>query len=86
MTTEEVRKILITTLGDVVGIRDNGSVAPRLARGENVGIDELEIESLGLLDWAFAIEQETGIDIDSIELRSFHTLDELAAHLAQRMP
>lgn len=84
MTTGEVREILVRTLGDVAGVFDNGDIGPRLARGENLRIEELEMESLAVLDWGLAIERETGLEVDTVELKAFNTLDELAAHLAKR--
>jgi acyl carrier protein len=86
MTNEEVREILVRTLGDVAGVLDNTDIGARLVRGENVRIAEMEIESLSVLDWGLAIERETGLEIDTAELKAFDTLDELAAHLAKRTP
>jgi acyl carrier protein len=86
MTNEEVREILVRTLGDVAGVLDNTDIGARLVRGENVRIAEMEIESLSVLDWGLAIERETGLEIDTAELKAFDTLFELAAHLAKRTP
>jgi acyl carrier protein len=84
MTKDEARAVLVRTLIEVAGVLDNSDIGPKLASGENMRIEELDMESLSILEWGLAIEEETGIEIDTTELKAFSTLDELAAHLARR--
>lgn len=84
MTREEMLGVLVRALDEVSSVLDNGNIRERLAKGADVAIEELELSSLVTLDWGLAIETAINIEIDAAELTAFYTLNELAAHLAQR--
>lgn len=80
MTKEEARSIVLEAarVANASGISDPPQSAKFLTGETDFGIDDLELDSLGVMEMCIALELETGIPLDPEDLRSIDTLQQLA--------
>lgn len=87
MNKPEARKLLIEALDRVVHLLDHSHLSRLLADPEfDPLIEELELDSLGVVDWALQIEEATGLDLDPAQMRRFKRLSEVIDYVAQNRP
>jgi acyl carrier protein len=80
MTTDEIRDTVLRMLCEIAPEAD-----PSQIRGDVDLRDQLDIDSMDLLNFVIAVDQEIGVDIPESDYRKFTTLDEFVAYLAGRL-
>lgn len=84
MTVDEARVVAIRTLNEVNATFEIAENAARLkALGGAFRLQDADLDSLGIVDWAMRIEIETGVDIEPVLFQRFVVLDDLATYVAQ---
>ena len=80
MTQEEARSIVLEAarVASASGISESPQSAKFLTGETDFGTDDLELDSLGVMEMCIALELETGIPLDPEDLRSIDTLQQLA--------
>jgi acyl carrier protein len=83
MTAEPaIRALLIDALDASAGVRGNPAFAGAIARGEDIGLDALALDSLTRFEVMMHLEEALGIELDDDEVAAAATLDGLVRHLA----
>jgi len=80
MTTDEIRETVLRMLCEVAPEAD-----PAQIRGDIDLRDQLDIDSMDLLNFVISVDEELGVDIPESDYRRFSTLDEFVAYLAGRL-
>ena len=81
MTREEIRGVLLGVLRDVAPEADLAHLDPRADLRE-----QLEIDSMDLLNVVIGVHQRTGIEIPESDYPRLATLDSAVAYLAAHLP
>lgn len=69
MTDAEARTLIVEALHQTARSFNNPVVSERLqAPDGDLGLDELELDSLDLVEWGVEIEKRSGVVIDTAEL------------------
>jgi acyl carrier protein len=79
MTTEELRDTVLRMLGEIAPEVDLAAV-----RGDVDLRDQLDLDSMDLLNFVIAVDQEVGVDIPESDYGRFSTLDGFVEYLAGR--
>jgi acyl carrier protein len=77
-----IRALLIDALDTSAGVRGNPAFAAAIARGEDVGFDALDLDSLTRFEVMMHLEEALGIELDDDEVAAAATLEGLVSHLA----
>jgi acyl carrier protein len=80
MTTGEIRNTVLRMLCEVAPEAD-----PAQLRGDIDLRDQLDIDSMDLLNFVISVDEELGVAIPESDYRRFSTLNEFVAYLAERM-
>jgi acyl carrier protein len=80
MTQAEIRALLLAALADVAPEADLARLDPRADLRE-----ELEIDSMDLLNLAIGVHQRSGVEIPEADYPKLATLDSAVAYLAARL-
>ncbi len=80
MTTDEIRETVLDLLCEIAPEAD-----PALIRGDIDLRDQLDIDSMDLLNFVISVDEELGVDIPESDYGKFITLDEFVAYLADRL-
>jgi len=80
MTTDEIRNTVLRMLCEVAPEAD-----PALVRGDVDLRDQLDIDSMDLLNFVISVDEELGVEIPESDYGRFSTLDEFVAYLAERI-
>ena len=80
MTREEIRSALLDALGDVAPEVDLARLDPRADLRE-----QLEIDSMDLLNFAIGVHRRTGVEIPESDYPKLATLDSAVAYLTSRL-
>jgi acyl carrier protein len=80
MTREEIRSTLLAALGDVAPEAD----LARLDAREDLR-EQLEIDSMDLLNFAIAVHERTGVEIPESDYPKLASLESAVAYLAARL-
>lgn len=80
MTQDEIRSTLLAALGDVAPEADLAHLDPRADLRE-----QLEIDSMDLLNFAIGVHGRTGVEIPEADYRKLATLDSAVAYLESRL-
>lgn len=79
MTTDEIRDTVLRMLGEIAPEVDLAAVRP------DVGLrDQLDLDSMDLLNFVIAVDEELGVDIPESDYGRFSTLDAFVDYLAAR--
>jgi acyl carrier protein len=77
-----IRALLIDALDASAGVRGNPAFAGAIARGEDIGFDVLDLDSLTRFEVMMHLEEALGIELDDDEVAAAATLEGLVRHLA----
>ena len=80
MTQDEIRSTLLAALGDVAPEADLTHLDPRADLRQ-----QLEIDSMDLLNFASGVHERTGVEIPEADYRKLATLDSAVAYLESRL-
>ncbi len=80
MTTDEIRETVLAMLLEVAPEAD-----PTLIRGDVDLRDQLDVDSMDLLNFVIAVDEQLGVDIPESDYGRFSTLDGFVAYLAARL-
>lgn len=80
MTTDEIRETVLRMLCEVAPEAD-----PAQIRGDIDLRDQLDIDSMDLLNFVISVDEELGVDIPESDYGRFSTLDEFVAYLVGRL-
>lgn len=84
MTKDQARAMLVETLNQASSALDNQSVGAALADPKGkVLLEDLDLDSLSVVDWSLQIENATGLEIGPGEMARFKTLDEITEYVAR---
>lgn len=81
----DIRALVIDALDEAAGIRTNAAFARALARGEDIELAAIEVDSLSRFEAIMRIEEELGIEIDDDEMLEQETLGRLVIYLEGRV-
>jgi acyl carrier protein len=79
MTTDEIRTTIVRLLCDVAPEADPAEIQPDVEFR-----DQLDIDSMDLLNFVVAVDQELGVEIPEREYRRLGTVDALTAYVAEQ--
>lgn len=78
MTEAEARTLIVEALHHTARSFNNPVVSERLqAPDGDLGLDELELDSLDLVEWGVEIEERSGVVLDTAELASAARLSDV---------
>ena len=80
-----VRQAVIAALNASAGLSNNAQAATALARGQDVPLALLDMDSLALLEAGMLIEEALEIELDTDEWAGALTLDALVAMIADKV-
>ncbi len=80
MTTDEIRETVLGLLCEIAPEAD-----PAQIRGDIDLRDQLDIDSMDLLNFVISVDETLGIDIPESDYGKFITLDEFVGYLAERL-
>jgi acyl carrier protein len=80
MSEAEIRSLFLAALSDVAPEADLARLDPRADLRE-----ELEIDSMDLLNVAIGVHQRTGVEIPEADYPKLATLESAVAYLASRL-
>lgn len=80
MTTDDIRETVLRLLCEVAPEAD-----PAQIRGDVALRDQLDIDSMDLLNFVISVDEELGVDIPESDYGRFSNLDEFVAYLAGRL-
>lgn len=79
---DHIRALLIDALDASAGVRGNPAFATALARGEDIRLEALELDSLTRFEVMMQLEEALGIELDDDEVAAAGSLEGLVSHLA----
>lgn len=80
MTNEEIKTTVLRMLGEIAPEADLAGIKP------DVGFrEQLDLDSMDLLNFVIAVDQELGVDIPESDYPRLGTLDTFVAYLAERL-
>ena len=77
MTTEEIRDKILQILGEIAPEIDLADVKPDVDFR-----DQFDLDSMDLLNFVVAVDEELGVEIPESEYGRLSTLDKLAGYVA----
>lgn len=78
MTEQEAREMIVAALHKTANVFNNPAVSDHLQDAErNVTIEELQLDSLDIVEWGVEIEAQTGLTIDPAELNGAQSLQDV---------
>ena len=80
MTTDDIRATIVRLLCEVAPEAD-----PAQIRGDVDLRDQLDIDSMDLLNFVISVDEELAVDIPESDYGRFTNLDEFVAYLAGRL-
>lgn len=80
MTTNEIKQTVLRMLGEIAPEVDLDQVEPRVDFR-----DQFDLDSMDLLNFVIAVDQELGIEIPESDYPLLTTLDNFVAYLAERL-
>ena len=80
MTTDDIRESVLHMLTEIAPEAD-----PSQIRGDVDLRDQLDIDSMDLLNFVISVDEELGVSIPESDYQRFTTLDEFVAYLAGRL-
>lgn len=80
-----VRQAVIAALNASAGLSNNAQAATALARGQDVPLALLDMDSLALLEAGMLIEEALEIELDTDEWAGALTLDALVTMIADKV-
>jgi acyl carrier protein len=80
MTIDEIRDTVLRMLFEIAPEAEHTQI-----KGDVDLRDQLDIDSMDLLNFVIAVDQEIGVDIPESDYGRFSTLDEFVAYLAERL-
>lgn len=85
MNREEVRQLVVEALHQTANVFNNPAVTDRLRDPDgDVRLDEMQLDSLDLVEWSVAIENRTGLVIDPGEMAGAAQLSDIVAFVHAR--
>lgn len=78
MTTDEIRATILRLLCDIAPEADPASIEPDVEFR-----DQLDLDSMDLLNFVVAVDQELGVEIPESEYGRLGTLDALTGYVAE---
>ena len=79
MTTEEIRDTILRMLAEIAPEVDTATVKPDVDFR-----DQFDLDSMDLLNFVIAVDQELGVDIPESDYGRFSSLDTFVAYVAGR--
>ncbi len=80
MTPEAIRKIVLDVLGAVVPELEPGTL-----RSDRAIRDELDVDSMDLLNFVIGLSKAFKVDIPEADYRRIATVDQLVGYLAEKV-
>ncbi len=81
MTKDEIRTVVLRSLGEIAPEADPATVKP------DVGFrDQLDLDSMDFLNFVIALHQALGVDIPEADYPRLATLDGCVEYLARAAP
>jgi acyl carrier protein len=85
MTEEDARRLVVEALGNTANSFNNPAVSDRLRQGDgSIGLEELGLDSLDVVEWSVEIESRTGVILDPGELNAVDTLGDVVALVVKK--
>ena len=85
MQRDEARAMLVETLDEAMGVLSDQRFFERLKQPDaDLALEEMEIDSLSVMDWQLKIEERTGLDLDPGVIMRYATLNELTDFIVQK--
>ena len=78
MTTEEIRGTILQLLGEIAPEIDLAQVKPDVDFR-----DQFDLDSMDLLNFVVAVDQELGVEVPESEYARLSTLDKLVGYVAE---
>jgi Phosphopantetheine attachment site len=87
MTAQEARIFIATALSssNVFMLRDFGMTEQFVSGGFDIGLAELEMDSLAAMEFCISIELNTGVSILPDELVKFNSLQQIALAIQEKI-
>lgn len=80
MTPAEIRETVLRLLGEIAPEADPETLEPDVDLRE-----QLDLDSMDVLNFVIAVDQELGVDIPESDYPRLLALDDFVAYLAQRL-
>jgi acyl carrier protein len=80
MTTDEIRTTVLRMLGEIAPEADLAQIKPDVDFR-----DQLDLDSMDLLNFVIAVDQELGVDIPENDYRRLGSLDAFVGYLGERL-
>jgi acyl carrier protein len=80
MTTDEIRTTVLRMLGEIAPEADLAQIKPDVDFR-----DQLDLDSMDLLNFVIAVDGELGVDIPESDYRRLGSLDAFVDYLAERL-
>ena len=78
MNEQDVRKVIVAALHKTANVFNNPVVSDQLQdANSNVTMEELQLDSLDMVEWGLEIEAQTGLTIDPAELNGAQSLQDV---------
>lgn len=85
MNEQEARALIIAALHKTANVFNNPSVSDRLQDGHSdVTMEELQLDSLDIVEWGLEIETQTELNIDPAELNGAQGLNDVVAVVVRK--
>jgi acyl carrier protein len=85
LTLDEARSVLVEALNDTAHSFDSSAVSGRLRTpGADIALNELELDSLDMVEWTVEIEKRCGVALDTADLAGLTNLSDVSALLVAR--
>ena len=81
MNTEQLKTVVLATLGDVAPELDAATLDPKRDLR-----DQLDLDSMDFLNFVVGLHKALGVDIPEADYRKLGTLDACVAYLAAKLP
>lgn len=78
---EEIRQLVYDALDEAVGLRGQPAFVAALARGEDVSLAALEMDSLTRFEVMMRVEEALGVELDDDDIEKVATIGGLVAFL-----
>lgn len=86
MTKDEARSIVLEAAraANASGISESAQLTDFSSGKSDFGLDDLELDSLGVMEMCIVLELETGISLGPDDLASIDTLQQLADLICEK--
>ena len=86
MNDQEARKVIVAALHKTANVFNSPTVSDRLQDpSSNVTMEELQLDSLDMVEWGVEIETQTGLTIDPGELNGAHSLQDIVKVVVEKL-